>query len=116
MFCSYIYCWSVSSEEGKRHFFTVPKDKKLRKQWADAIKRKDRKMSNSSKVCHIHFTTEELAGNYRQLLIDGRVVLDPKCRWELPKGSVPSLFPGVYQFSFQVYFVFLGLNSYYNIL
>jgi len=83
--------------------FSLPQRIKYsEKMWENAISRKDRNLSDSSRVCHVQFTDEELAGNYRNLTINGKLVLEPKVTWNLPHGSVPSLFPGLFQFA--IYF------------
>ncbi|KAG8180544.1 hypothetical protein JTE90_018164 [Oedothorax gibbosus] len=76
------------------NLFQFPKDVNLWKKWEAAIPRSNPKVTNSSKVCELHFhssdieTTVEIYDEKRMETVDM-----PLDRVRLQKNAVPSIFP-----------------------
>ncbi|KAH0535046.1 hypothetical protein KQX54_012472 [Cotesia glomerata] len=78
----------------KVHFFSVPKDEKLKEQWQIAIKRPNTLVSKTQVVCDKHFLAGDIIRSRQLLGPEGEVLgVSPYRRPRLAPGAVPSLFP-----------------------
>ncbi|CAN7995555.1 unnamed protein product [Ixodes hexagonus] len=77
-----------------RHFFWALRDPVLRAAWDRAIPRLDRKLSDKSRVCDLHFHPEDILKTYTHI-IDGKMVEIARGKWSLAEGSQPKVFPNL---------------------
>lgn len=75
-----------------RHFFYVPCDVTLRSAWNKAVARVDRRLTDKSRVCDLHFREQDILKTYVHV-INGETVHIPRGKWSLAKDAVPKVFP-----------------------
>lgn len=75
-----------------RHFFYVPCDVTLRSAWNKAVARVDRRLTDKSRVCDLHFREQDILKTYVHV-INGETVHIPRGKWCLAKDAVPKVFP-----------------------
>lgn len=77
-----------------RHSFWAPRDPDLRAAWDRAIPRRDRKLSDKSRLCDLHFQPEDILKTYTHI-IDGKKGEIARGKWSLAEGSQPKVFPNL---------------------
>lgn len=76
--------------------FNVPSDPKRLKDWAEAIPRKDRVLSEKDAVCSKHFTKEMMVEKRYFAELGGSILLDIPKRTVLADDAIPCIFPPAY--------------------
>ncbi|KAH6935928.1 hypothetical protein HPB50_011478 [Hyalomma asiaticum] len=80
--------------ETARHFFCAPRDTDQRAAWDHAIPRADKKLSNTSRVCDMHFHEKDILKTFTHI-INGKKVEITRGKWNLVEGCVPQIFPNL---------------------
>ncbi|KAH9382370.1 hypothetical protein HPB48_004874 [Haemaphysalis longicornis] len=75
------------NDAANRHFFTPPRKATEFKQWEQMLHRKDRRLTQKSKVCERHFEEQDIV-KYFKHVVKGQEVLIPRGNWKLGPGSV----------------------------
>lgn len=92
--CCVPLCTSNSETSGELSFHSFPANKQLRQVWIVKIRRDvhgDFKLTDSTKVCSLHFTEHDYSGGDRRR--PGGRKLTPLSRKVLNKSAIPSVFP-----------------------
>lgn len=82
------------NDAANHHFFTPPRKATEFKQWEHMLHRKDRRLTQKSKVCERHFEEQDIV-KYFKHVVKGQEVLIPRGNWKLVPGALPRLFPGL---------------------
>ncbi|XP_018366598.1 PREDICTED: uncharacterized protein LOC108763454 [Trachymyrmex cornetzi] len=94
--CIVLGCTSgYRSNKEKLHFFSVPRDKKLRDMWQAALRRRNIIIKSSQAVCEKHFLHTDILWK-REICDEKGNVLGVSAPFKVPrlrKGTVPSQFP-----------------------
>lgn len=80
--------------ETARHFFCAPRDTDQRAAWDHAIPRADKKLSNTSRVCDVHFHEEDILKTFTHI-INGKKVEIARGKWSVVEGCAPQIFPNL---------------------
>ncbi|XP_069670359.1 uncharacterized protein [Periplaneta americana] len=89
--CAVAVCQSVykktTNYANKVSFFSFPKDEEIRKRWIVACKRQNKFNPGTSRICSLHFKSEDFELNFRAQLLK----IQPKRPRILKPTAVPTL-------------------------
>ncbi|KFM65789.1 hypothetical protein X975_17498, partial [Stegodyphus mimosarum] len=85
-------CISGHRNATKVSLFKVPKDEKLRREWAKRISRGDKELSIQHSVCELHFEQHFIDKFYNHV-VNGEDIKIPRGKPLLKPEAIPSIFP-----------------------